>query len=333
MRKIRFKHSTQAHQRGLTLVELMVSLVISLAIGLAAATAYLTSRATSNAVNTVSQVNETAKLTLDMIGREIQMAGYYPAIISNTSANINIMGGYTNTKDTSLAAYNQGVFGCDQGRFNPVTGTCPAATVGQADSIVLNYFAVAELDSTTTFSSGFDCLKQSVVNDPTNTVLIAAGRPRLVSNRFGLVDTSYTVQGPGNSTRTIATRSLGCNGNGVAAETATYQPFYEGLADMSFRYGVNDAVTNQSPTRYYTAAQVTALAAAAGKTGWQRVSSVHICIVTRTLDNARTEDAVNANRTYEDCRGNVVAYTSTDRTIFKRFDRIVAVRNNLNGVY
>ena len=333
MKTSTLKHRQAFKQQGLTLVELMVSLVISLAIGLAAATAYLTSRATSNAVNTISQANETAKLTLDMIGREIQMAGYYPAIISNTSSNTNMMGAYTNTKNTGLVAYDQGVFGCDQGRFNPVTGTCPASTAGQADSIVLNYFSVAELDSTTTFSSGFDCLKQSVANDPTNTALIAAGRPRLVSNRFGLVDTNYTMQGPGNSAKLIATRSLGCNGNGVVVESTTYQPFFEGLADMSFRYGVNDAVNNQSPVRYYTATQVTALPAAAGKTGWQRVSSIHICIVTRTLDNARTEDESGVNRTYEDCRDNVVSYISTDRTIFKRFDRIVAVRNNLNGVY
>lgn len=322
-----------SRQRGLTLVELMVSLVISLAIGLAAAAAYLTSRSTANAVSGISQVNETAKLTLDMISREIQMAGFYPAISSNTAANVNIMGSFMNTKDTAQAAYNQGVFGCDQGRFNPVNGTCPAATVGQADSIVLNYFAVQELDSTTTFSSGYDCLRQDVSNDPSNTILIAAGRPRFVSNRFGLLDTNYTVQGPGNSTRNIATRSLSCNGNGVAVESATYQPLFEGLADLSFRYGVNDAVNSQSPTRYYTAAQVSALASAAGKTGWERVSAVRICIVTRTLETARTQDATGADKTYEDCRGNTVTYDAADRTIFRRFERIVAVRNNLNGVY
>ncbi|CAM8652768.1 PilW Tfp pilus assembly protein PilW [Comamonadaceae bacterium] len=333
MNTVNSKRTFKSDQQGLTLVELMISLVISLAIGLAAATAYLTSRSTSNAVSSISQINETAKLTLDMIGREIQMAGFYPAIVPNSAGNATYMGEYINTKNTALAAYNQGVFGCDQGRFNPTSGTCSAATAGQADSIVLNYFSVVELDSTNTFSSGFDCLRQNVANDPTNTILIAAGRPRLVSNRFGLVDTNYSVQGPNNTTRLIATRSLGCNGNGVAVENNTYQPIFEGLADMSFRYGVNDGVNNQSPTRFFTAAQVSALAAAAGKTGWQRVSAVHICIVARTLDNSRTVDAANANKTYEDCRGNVVTYAANDRTTFKRFDRIVAVRNNLNGVY
>lgn len=333
MNTTNLKRAFKSNQEGLTLVELMISLVISLAIGLAAATAYLTSRSTSNAVNSISQINETAKLTLDMISREIQMAGFYPAIVPNTAGNVTIMGEYANTKNTAQAAYNQGVFGCDQGRFNPTSGTCTAAAAGQADSIVLNYFSVVELDSTNTFSSGFDCLRQNVANDPTNTILIAAGRPRFVSNRFGLVDTNYSAQGSGNNTRLIATRSLGCNGNGVAVESNTYQPIFEGLADMSFRYGVNDGVNNQSPTRFFTAAEVTALAAAAGKTGWQRVSAVHICIVARTLDNSRTIDAANVNKTYDDCRGNVVAYAANDRTTFKRFDRIVAVRNNLNGVY
>lgn len=333
MNRPTFTSAPQLKQAGLTLVELMVSLVISLAIGLAAATAYLGARSTATAMSSVSMVNETAKLVLDMVGRELQMAGYYPAIMSNGTASTNLMGGFSNTKNPAVIAYNQGLFGCDGARFNPVTGVCPAATANQPDSVVINYFGIPELDSTTTFSSAYDCLRQSVASDPNNAGQIAAGRPRYISNRFGLVSNNYTAQGVGNIVRAVATMSLGCNGNGKSTEDTVYQPMFEGLADMVFRYGVHAGTGSLSPEKYYTAAQVTALPVVASKTGWQRVTAVHVCLLTRTLENSRTQDATGVDRTYNDCRGNAVAYNTADRTIFKRFERVFAIRNNLNGVY
>jgi type IV pilus assembly protein PilW len=327
-------HNPMRHrQTGLTMVELMVSLVISLAIGLAAATAYLAARSTSTAMSSVSIVNENAKLVLDMVGRELQMAGYYPAIMSNGTASTNLMGGFSNTKNAAVVAYNQGLFGCDGARFNPVTGTCPAAVANAPDSVVINYFGIPELDSLTTFSSGHDCLRQTVDGDVNNAGQIAAGRPRYVSNRFGLVANNYTVQGPGTTERAVATMSLGCNGNGKNPEDSVYQPMFEGLADMVFRYGVHNGTGSLSPETYHTAAEVSALPIAGGKTGWQRVTAVHVCVLTRTMENSRTQDVTGVNRTYNDCRGNAVAYDAADRTIFKRFERVFAIRNNLNGVY
>ena len=320
-------------QRGLTLVELMISLVISLVIGLAAATAYLGTRSTASAVSSVSLVNESAKLVIDTVGRELQMAGYYPAIMSNGASSTNLMGTFSNTKNPAIPAYDQGLFGCDGARYNPTTGACPTAVAGAPDSVVINYFGIPELDSTTTFSSGFDCLRLPVDNDPNNAAQIATGRPRYISNRFGLATSNYTVQGPGTTDRAVSTLSLGCNGNGKSSEDTIYQPMFEGLANMALRYGVNTGTGSLSPDQYYTATQVTALPIAGGKTGWQRVTAVNVCILMRTLENGRTVDAPGSDRTYQDCRGNTVTYAATDRTVYKRFDRIFAIRNNLNGVY
>jgi type IV pilus assembly protein PilW len=321
------------NEAGLTLVELLVSLVISLVIGLAAATAYLGMRGTSTAMMSISQTNETAKLVLDMVGRELQMAGYYPAIISNGSGSTNLMGTFSNTKNPAISAYNQGLFGCDGATYNPVTGTCPTAAAGVSDSVVINYFGMPELDSTTTYSSGYDCLRQAVSNDPNNAAQIAIGRPRYISNRFALVSSNYTAQGAGVTSRTVSTKSLACNGNGKATEDLVYQPMFEGVADMTFRYGVHNGTGELSPSKYYTAAETTALPTAGGLTPWQRVTAVHVCLLTRTIENSRTQDAAGTNRTYQDCRGNTVTYAASDRTIYKKFDRIFAIRNNINGVY
>lgn len=319
-------------QSGLSLVELLVSLAISIVIALAAASAYLGTRSTATAMTNISNINETGKLALDMIGRELQMAGYYPAIIASNSTNTNMMGSFSNTKNTAVAAYNQGLFGCDGALFNPTTGACSATVAGAPDSVVVNYFAQVELDPAT-FGSGFDCLRQPVANDANNAGQIATGRPQYVSNRFGLVATNYTAAGIGDTGRAINTLSLGCNGNGKNPEDGIYQPIFEGIEDLVFRYGVNAGTGSLSPETYYTASQVTALPTVGGATGWQRVTSVHVCVLTRTLENTRTHDQAGTLRSYIDCRGNVNTYASGDRTLFKRFDRIFAVRNNLTGVY
>jgi type IV pilus assembly protein PilW len=321
-----------SRQSGLSLVELLVSLAISIVIALAAASAYLGARSTATAMANISNINETGKLALDAIGRELQMAGYYPAIVASSSTSTNMMGSFSNTKNAAYPAYNQGLFGCDGGRFNPTTGACPTAVAGAPDSVIINYFAQSELDATT-FGSGFDCLRQAVSNDPNNALQIASGRPQYVSNRFGLVDTTYTAAGVGAAGRSVSTKSLACNGNGKNPEDTTYQPVFEGIDDLVIRYGVNAGTGSLSPETYYTATQVTALPTVGGANGWQRVTSVHVCVLTRTLENTRTQDKPGTLRSYTDCRGAVKTYDIGDRTLYKRFDRVFAIRNNLNGIF
>jgi type IV pilus assembly protein PilW len=69
-------------QWGVTLVELLVSMAIGLVVALASTMAYLAVRNTANATDAMSRMNEDGKLALDMLSREIQMAGFYPAAIT-----------------------------------------------------------------------------------------------------------------------------------------------------------------------------------------------------------------------------------------------------------
>lgn len=323
-------HRLPRRQNGLTLIELMVSLVISVVIALAAATAYLGSRSTATALSNISNLNESGKLALQAIGREIQTAGYYPVIMSPT----NRLPEYTNIKG-GAAAYNQGLFGCDGALFDPTTDSCGTPVADAPDSIVINYFAAVELDPNL-FSSGFDCLRAAASNDPDNAGRPAASLPVVVSNRFGLsAIQNYTMQGAGKSEVAISTRSFACNGNGEGTASTIYQPMFDGMWDMVIRYGANDG-TSMSPTTYRTAAQISALPLVplvGGLNGWQRVTSVRVCLLTKSLENIRTQDQASALRTYEDCRGNTKTYGIDERVLYKRFEGVFAVRNNLKVVY
>ena len=341
---MRFK----TNAKGLTLVELMVSLAIGLIIALAAASAYLGARGSAVATENISKINETAKLTLDFIGREIQTSGFFPAEQPKTIFGpggdatyiATVAGEYTNIKAGAPVSYNQGLFGCDGAQFKTTAGagkdTCPSAVANEPDSIVLNYFTSDLFGTGAASNIGHmrDCNGSSILNDADNHIGRDVSQPArntqvpplplFISNRIGLNPTNYTT---GNN-QILSTKSLACSGNG---NTSGYQPIFEGIEDLVFRYGVTAGNGTESPQRYYTATEVSALPEVNQKTGWQRVSAVQICIVVRSLDNARLNEQGNATLYYENCRGGTTNYSAVQRTIFKRFERTVAVRNNLRG--
>ena len=73
------QHLPLRHERGLTLIELMVAMAISLIIVVAAAYVYLASRESQRAIDRSSNSRETGAFIIQMLGRDIMNAGFYPA--------------------------------------------------------------------------------------------------------------------------------------------------------------------------------------------------------------------------------------------------------------
>lgn len=66
--------------RGLTLVELMVAMVIGLVVVLVATRLFVGSRATQRATDETAALFETGQMVLELLGREIANAGFYPVV-------------------------------------------------------------------------------------------------------------------------------------------------------------------------------------------------------------------------------------------------------------
>lgn len=326
-------------QRGVSLVELMVSLAIGLVIALVVASAYIAISGTSSAVETRSRIDENGKLALDILAREIQMAGFYPPLVTDP-ATPNLRGRYTNIKSAGAAAYEQGIFGCSNGKFDPTNRICESAVTGASDSIVLSYFVTpsgTDLGSNTaSLSVRSDCINGGLANDPVNTARAAAGMPLFVSNRFGVNATTYSLAGAGAAgagvVNTVTTGSLACSGNGRAAEDNVYQPVSEGVAQLVLRYAVYNQTVSETPQRFYTATEVSALPEVDGRTGWQRVGAVRVCVVMKSIINARIQTADGTATPYRDCFGNQVTPDASDKALYRAFERTVVVRNHMTGI-
>jgi len=313
-----------SRQRGLTLVELMVGLVIGIVISLAASALYLATRESSRAAQGHTDINETGKIALDMIGRELQKAGFYPAQFT-TPSDVAHSGRYYNP--TSYAAFNYGLFGCDDKAWDKSSHAC-SSTSSTGDTVVVSYFSSPEFGSSSLLGNTNDCNRQAVSADSANTPLVAASMPLFVSNRFGLTSDSFT----GPDGKTISTKSLTCHGNG--SDSADPQKMIQGVEDLVVRYGVSAGSGSQSPTAFRPATGASGVTAQAttpdGLNPWQRVTAVSVCIEVRSLENNRLEDKSGSARSYVNCRGTTV--TPTDKYLHKVFSRVFAIRNNLNAV-
>ncbi|MCW5231029.1 PilW family protein [Verminephrobacter eiseniae] len=148
-------------QQGLSIIELLVAMTVSMVVVIAAAYTYLSVRESQRAIDRTSSSRETGAFVMQMLGREIMMAGFYPATAATpmdlTAGEISQKGMYDTypplPSDPSVppafsandwpkgpAAFQSGIFGCDGGEFNVATSTCPTADANAADTVVINYF-------------------------------------------------------------------------------------------------------------------------------------------------------------------------------------------------
>ncbi|QIL72038.1 prepilin-type N-terminal cleavage/methylation domain-containing protein [Diaphorobacter sp. HDW4B] len=360
------QYPSHSHQRGFSLVELMIAMAISLVIIAGAAYVYLASREGQRSLDRTSGSREAGVFVLQTIGRDLMNAGFYPATILPFEKNdpyysatqFGMFNGYypyessprapTDWEDSSTnwppTAFKSGIFGCDSGPFDTSSSTCTSAS-GSADTLVINYFTNDTIDAPGTRR---DCSGANVDADPSNAERkknatddpkLPPRQPLFVSNRYTLISTKMFVD-----TSDITTKSLACSGNGSNwhSKAAEYQPMVAGVEDMQFTYGIYTSYDPKStnntlaPAKFLTATQMASEAplnvSGIALTAWQRVTAVRVCILTRTLgSNTRVSDMAGTKSTYVDCAGTTTKQPTG--YAIARYEQIFGVRNALRLSY
>lgn len=336
-------------QRGVTLVELMVTIALNLILVLAATLLYLNGRNAQKAVDERGAVFEAGNLALDLLGREIGNAAFYPTVSAEPASTsrapgTNVLWSHdlaaTQSMTTLPSPYQHGVFGCDGQRFEPGNDACAAhnADSGPAgsDALVVSYYSsdAFSLDR----GQRADCTRADVAKSGYNSgrervagSTAAAGdtgrapdAPLLVINRYQLVKQTIQVDGA-----TINTFSLACSGNGAANNNTGYNELIRGVEQLEVRYGVMDDVTLR-PQRYLTATQVAALGDAnidgVIYQPWRRVVTVRVCLLVRSISGSALRTGANGQASaITDCNGS--SYTPPSGAQVRRFEQVFSVKN------
>lgn len=247
--------------RGVTLIELLISLVIGMVVVAAVIVSFVDSGKVSRYQATLGQMNQDAQVALNLLSREVQLAGYVSPVQSLGST--------------------PPLFGCD-GTVGSVPFTDPAATgaltCGAATGSTVSALEVvyeADLYNTVvaTGSVPSDCLGNGF-----------AATPYIVRNRY-FIDT-----GPAGRPE------LYC-----ASNLSAKQPLLENVDQLQIWYGIVAAAAPNQVIRYARAGKDAATldtvnAQAAGE--WNNVMSVKICLLMRSAEPILTgEDTL----TYKDC--------------------------------
>ncbi|MEK6668130.1 MAG: PilW family protein [Pseudomonadota bacterium] len=337
-------------QRGVTLVELMVTIALNLVLVLAATLLYLNGRNAQKAVDERGAVFEAGNLALDMLGREIGNAAFYPAVSAepvNTSRapGTNVLWSHDLATTQSMSGvptpYQHGIFGCDGRRFDASAGACAAhdSTSGPAgsDALVVTYFTNdafsmdrgqrADCTYADVGGSGYNAGRERAAGSAVTTtgaLGVAPDAPLLVVNRYQLVKRRIQVDGAA-----VDTFSLACSGNGTADNNTGYQELIRGVEQFELRYGVMDDTTLR-PRRYLTAAQVAGLGDAnidgVVYQPWRRVVSVRVCLLVRSTSGSALRTGVNGQASATtDCNGS--SYTPPGGAQVRRFEQVFSVKN------
>ena len=305
-------------------------MTINLVIVIAAAYLYTGTSESKRVLAQQQQLSENGQYALDLIGRDITNAGFYPSareIIGGLSAKRYM----SDSISLSQTAFNYGIFGCTAQSFSPTSSACVAHTSAAvtADTIVINYFTNDAMGSD--IGQRVDCNRSDVDGATENSGRTDAGtsatlgkvplKPLFVSNRYTLSTTTYSIEG-----QNISTQSLACNGNA----NTVYQPAIVGIESLQFLYGVYSDDTLQ-PQRFYSASAVAGLGGTTDlnlpQAPWARVVSVEVCLVARGLEASKMTTSAGTVTPYVNCAGTSV--TPTDRFLRKVYRKTFALRNNL----
>lgn len=339
----------------------MVAVAITMFLVAAAGYVYLGTRETQRASEKTATSSETGDFALQLVGRDIMNAGFYPATMppiatyfpTQRRADSYPPAASTPAKATDwispAAIYLAPIFGCEGAKFDHKTATCGATISGAPDSIVLNYFTNESVNFGNTTGQRRDCTGADAANDPSNATRklnsgvgvassvnndLAPQSPLFVSNFYGLNATQLESDG-----QIVNTQSLACGGNGKSPfntnDTSAYLPLLAGIDDLQFTYGVFNSDATRAPEKFYTATQVNALTSQTidglAMSPWERVVAVRVCVMTSTLSgNSKIADKAGALRTYIDCGDTSVTQPANDTTIHQRHIQIFALRNRLN---
>jgi type IV pilus assembly protein PilW len=338
--------NTQKQAHGFSLLELLIAIAINLILVVAASYLYLGTSESRKVQADQQLMNENGQFAIELIGRDLLNAGFYPTVWQNNptpstagvqTTTIYRSGFYFNPISTSTityAAFDTGIFGCEGQNFNslPSTFTCVNhSSAGiSADTLVVNYFSSDALGNN--YGSRVDCNRGNASDAPENAGRAGTGRtvsnglppnsPLFISNRYTLQPATFNIEN-----RSISTLSLSCVGN----KDATISPIVSGIEDFQIRYGIHADFSKLQPSQFYKADQMAGVAAltinGVSFSAWSRVVAVEICVVARGLLGAKLPESDGTSSSYTNCSDALI--TPTDRDLRKLIRKTFAIRNAL----
>lgn len=339
-------------QMGLTLVELLIGLSVGLIITLAVGYLYTNSRQTYRVNDNVARMQENGRYAMEMIGRDLRMAGYWGCASKAPYNTLNNNNAYAFKFDTPIEGHeatgaNSWSPNLDASVVNAVSGTdvLTLRTVFGDSVRVIQHPGgnpPGSADLKVTANSGLAQGDIVLVSDCRNAAVFqithinnAAGMDNIVHNTGGSLD-------PGNFTKELKQEYEG--GEIMRIATVTYyirlnaagrpalfrlsrgvaEELVENVENLQVTYGVDtDDNDDRAVTDYKTANDVHL------DNAWNRVRAVRVRLLLVSPDDNLTENPQTFS--FIDTTGDGIPdpVTATDRRLRYVFTSTIGLRNRL----
>lgn len=318
--------------KGITLIEILISMAIGLVVVGAVIVSFIGSGNASRYQAALTQMNQDAQIALNMLAREVQLAGY--------SAPATLTGGVARYHSLSatagpVAETTGYIFGCDGGTngvdpfSSPTATTLACAATSGTSSSGLSVVYEADATNTAPTSAGIptDCLGARIgpQQDDADNIPYYVARNRYfialdtTSQRRELFCASPTS--PNFPAPAVSVLPYPAPQNAIGNE-----PLVENVQDMQIWYGmralplVND---DRQVIHYMKAATINALV---DTNKWNAVISVRICLLMRSAEPVlKGED----DRTYQPCDQTAARATSPDNRLYRAYYTTSTLRSKM----
>lgn len=273
------------HERGFTLVELLVAMVIGLLIALAAVSSLTVTRQGFNTVDAASQLRDNSRFAADLIQRIAVQTGFKdPKYVTAAPSQTDIANDAAGLIPANVTGFNNSLFKSTD--LTTATARTSPSVVGYGSDILILRYQTAKLnnDSSSNAADGsmIDC-----AGNPITTIPIDRN-DRMVSVFHIALDTNGEP-------------SLMCARSATGSAPYTSQPIVRGVENFQVLYGVDGftavntaftGATDSVPEKYLRADQIVVGGATDSKAtydNWRRVRSIRIGMVLRGPANSQQE--------------------------------------------
>ncbi len=273
-------------QQGITLIEMMIAMVVSLVLVAGVGTIYVSSKRTYQTRDQLSSMDETARVALDMLTKHLEHAGYA------TPDKLPI-----------------GDYMYYSGASDPVVVSCAGSDSILKLSDVINRATKNSFNSYGDVAAVRFIGDDVVYTDCANGSLPAGCRADVApSMQAALIYNSFFVEKDSNGMEVLY-----CMGS----RNTSKKPIVNGVENIQFLYGVD--ANGDGAVEYYADADNV------GTANWQRVVSIQVGILVRSLVEVLDVKTAQSYRVLD------VTVTKNDRYKRAVYSTVVQLRNVVEG--
>lgn len=303
---MRNRRITHARARGLSLVELLVAITIGAILLAGAVMLFINNRDTYRTTNDLSRLQETARFAVDMMTKDIRMAGYFGCIenVENVVSNVGPGTGelWDINMNPGFGAIVPPIEGFDDSDITtgwlPSTFAEPATATNDGDGITLRYLSGSLVDNLPTPPVGactgnctpdYEVTTKPTTVGATTTVSIDATNDFAAGNLVGMSNCRasdvFQIATVPNATQITTNNPI----NGVYDPLAQEFPMLARYVGV--RYFVAPSINGTGPALFRTQISDTALTETAPQELFEGVESLQFQYGVDTVGNDGRPDA------------------------------------------